>query len=249
MKRNCNLCAMTIIIQGSSEANGNDYCFSKVSHYNFAETLHLGIKRISNNYQSCSMDSVQTYGGIFIKDTSFCKTVNLKKELGLFNGVGIILGIIIGSGIFLTPIGVLEEAGSIGLSLIVWTSCGVLSTIGALCYAELGTCILRSGGDYAYLKEAFGPFLAFLYLWVAVLITTPAGNAITAITFADYVIKPFFPNCSPSSNAVRLVAALVICKINFYLFIYFHSFSFFVNHLSSKKFYKKNFNFFWNVLF
>ena len=64
----------------------------------------------------------------------------MKKELGLMEGCAIILGIILGSGIFISPKGVIQEVNSPGLSVVIWMLCGVLSMIGALCYAELGGC-------------------------------------------------------------------------------------------------------------
>ncbi|CAH4005967.1 large neutral amino acids transporter small subunit 1 [Pieris brassicae] len=137
--------------------------------------------------------------------------VRLKKGLSLVNGVAIIVGIIVGSGIFVSPSNALKNAGSKGMALIVWVLSGLLSMIGALCYAELGTMIPKSGGDYAYIGEAFGPLPAFLYLWVALFVLVPTGNAITALIFATNILQPFWPACEPPVDAVILVAAVLTC--------------------------------------
>lgn len=73
--------------------------------------------------------------------------------------------------------------------------------------------IPKSGGDYAYIGQAFGPLPAFLYLWVSLLILVPTGNAITALTFAQYLLQPYFPACEPPYAAVRLIAAVITCKL------------------------------------
>ncbi|KAL8567078.1 hypothetical protein ACOMHN_027505 [Nucella lapillus] len=141
--------------------------------------------------------------------------IELKQKLSLLNGITVIVGSIIGSGIFVSPKGVLAGTGSVGLALIVWILSGIYSMIGAYCYAELGTAIVRSGADYAYLFEAFGPFLAFLRLWVECMIVRPCSQAIVALTFAYYVIEPLFPDCTQPDDAVRLLAAVCILVLTF----------------------------------
>ncbi|CAI5448887.1 unnamed protein product [Caenorhabditis angaria] len=134
----------------------------------------------------------------------------LAKSLTLFNGVSIIVGCIIGSGIFVSPTGVQEQAGSVGLSLLVWLISGVFTAIGAYCYAELGTLIKKSGGDYAYIMEAFGPFIAFIRLWIEAIVVRPCTVTIVALTFAIYGLRPFFPDCDPPGGVAQLLAILLI---------------------------------------
>ena len=152
------------------------------------------------------------------------------------------------------------DAGSVGWSLAIWIICGAFSAIGAYCYAELGTFIRLSGGDYAYVLAAFGPLLGFLRMWIECIIirlvcarqTTfsylqyqivvycedyivcyyiqnltfkfrPCTITAVAITFATYILRPFFSTCGAPQLTPQLLAASCIGQLcnfqaNFFLF-------------------------------
>ncbi|ETN73971.1 amino acid permease [Necator americanus] len=148
----------------------------------------------------------QLFGDADEKDTG----KGLKRTLTLTNCVTMIVGCIIGSGIFVSPTGIQEAAGSVGASLAMWILCGIWCGMGAYIYAELGTMITKSGGDYAYMMAAFGPFLAFLRLWIESIVVRPCAITIVALTFALYLLRPIYPTCNPPEYSTEIIAGLLI---------------------------------------
>ncbi|KAJ8041409.1 b(0,+)-type amino acid transporter 1 [Holothuria leucospilota] len=143
--------------------------------------------------------------------------VGLARQVTLLGGTAIIVGTMIGSGIFASPVGVLRQTESVGMSLIIWLLCGVLSTFGALCYAELGTMIPKSGGEFPYLMDTYGAPIAFLFSWVSIILTRPSSISIIALTFADYAVQPFFPadECEPPVVVLKMMACICVILITF----------------------------------
>ncbi|XP_064199043.1 cystine/glutamate transporter [Anguilla rostrata] len=136
------------------------------------------------------------------------ETLFLRRSVNLLAAISFITGTVVGSGIFIAPKGVLMNSGSVGLSLLVWALCGVLSTFGALCYAELGTTFKKSGGHYTYLLETLGPLPAFLRLWVEFILVRPAVASVVCLAFGRYVVEAFFSPCPAPSVLVKLIGIL-----------------------------------------
>ncbi|TRY85919.1 hypothetical protein DNTS_011933 [Danionella cerebrum] len=155
-----------------------------------------------------------------MKDSGVPERVTLKKEIGLLSACTIIIGNIIGSGIFISPKGVLQHSGSVGLALLVWVLGGGVAALGSLCYAELGVTIPKSGGDYSYVTEIFGGLIGFLLLWSAVLIMYPTTLAVIALTFSSYcslcLLSAVFltwVNCQSVRLATRIQDVFTVGKL------------------------------------
>ena len=111
----------------------------------------------------------------------------LPRALGLLDSALLVIGSIIGSGIFLTPSNIARRVHTVEGLLLVWVVGGILSFCGALSYAELGAAFPRAGGIYVFLREAYGPLLAFLYGWSTFFVMQSGSIATLASAFAIYL--------------------------------------------------------------
>ena len=127
----------------------------------------------------------------------------LKRQLGLFDSTMMVIGIVIGSGIFMTTGLMAEALPSASFILIVWALGGVVMLAGALTYAELGAAMPKAGGQYVYLREAYGPLPAFLFGWVAFIAYLTGTNAAIAVAIAEHM-GSFFPTLSPGNIILDL---------------------------------------------
>lgn len=133
----------------------------------------------------------------------------LPRVLGLFSIVGIVVGTMIGSGIFINPAKVAKDVGTPELILAVWVVGGILSFFGALSVAELGSAFSQAGGIYIYLREAYGTFVAFLFGWTLFVVIEAGTLATLAVGFSTKYL-PYFVRLSPLQAKVVAVALLLI---------------------------------------
>src|ERR1044071_7411995 len=138
----------------------------------------------------------------------------LPRKLGLLDATFIVIGIVIGSGIFLLPNLIARNLPSAPAILAVWVVAGVLSYFGALAYAEVGAMLPATGGQYVFLREAYGPGCAFLCGWVFVLAVVPGGIAFLAVGFSIYLDN--FLHLSPAMrNLVSLALVGFLSAANY----------------------------------
>ncbi|HET7564994.1 MAG TPA: amino acid permease [Gemmatimonadaceae bacterium] len=138
----------------------------------------------------------------------------LERTLGLKDLFLIVVGTVIGSGIFIVPAVVLRETGGRTLvALSVWLAAGVLSLLGALTYGELGAAHPDAGGLYVYLRDAFGPLPAFLFGWTAFFVISSGSVATLAVAFTGY-LGEFVPVSPLTAKFVAVLMIFVIMMIN-----------------------------------
>src|ERR1043166_3251774 len=135
-----------------------------------------------------------------------------RRQLGLFDATMIVMGGIVGAGIFANPSEVAHRVHTPFLILGVWVLGGILALIGAFIWAELATRLPGAGGQYLYLREAYHPGVAFLYGWVLLLVTQTGGMAAVAVTFARYYRE--ITGFSASDGTIAAISLLGLTAIN-----------------------------------
>jgi basic amino acid/polyamine antiporter, APA family len=151
---------------------------------------------------------------------------DLSRDLGVSHATAIVVGTIIGSGIFLVPAEMMQAVGSARLVYLAWLVGGILSYAGALTYAELGAMKPQAGGEYVYVRDGYGPLAGFLYAWTTFLISKPASIA-TVTTglvriLGTFSVFSFFgrellsgPLTITSGQLVAVLAAVLIAILNY----------------------------------
>jgi APA family basic amino acid/polyamine antiporter len=140
-------------------------------------------------------------------------TPGLTRRLGLVTATALVVGEVIGVGIFLVPAGMIRSLGSPFWLLVVWLTMGAGAIGGALCYGALAARYPQAGGGYVYLKEAYGPRVAFLYGWLSLFVTDPGLTAMLAVGLASYV-KYLVPLSPWEQKGVAVAAIVTLAAVN-----------------------------------
>ncbi|KAI9446335.1 L-methionine transporter [Lactarius indigo] len=182
-------------------------------------TLHRG-RSVSMSSLSFERDLLPLTASLSESDE--VKGAVTEKNIGLVNGVALVVGLQIGSGIFSSPGVVVANTGSVGASLIVWLLSGLLGWTGASSFAELGSAIPLNGGAQAYLAYSYGPIVSYLFAWTAISALKPGSNAVISLIFAEYLNRLFWhatrSDVSPDDIpqwAIQVTAIAAVSVITF----------------------------------
>ena len=136
----------------------------------------------------------------------------LVRQVGLFDAIMVVMGGIIGAGIFINAYVVARQVHTPVLILSAWGVGGLLALLGAFIYAELADRLPDVGGQYAYLREAYHPVLGFLYGWVLLLVIQTGGMAAVTVTFARYFLE--LTRLQFSDGTIAVVALTLLTLVN-----------------------------------
>ena len=137
----------------------------------------------------------------------------LPRKLGLVTGMAVVVGVIIGSGIFRVPSGIAADTGNLTGIALVWILGGIVALFGALSIAELAAMYPAAGGPYVYLREAYGRPLAFLFGWMF-LLTQPISWAAQALMFSEY-LGFFVPIPATTQHLIAAVLIILVAAANY----------------------------------
>ena len=173
-----------------------------------------GDTSINRKPSDISVEKYTENGITFVRDKGYLKVI---PRIGVVGGIAVVVGSVIGSGIFISPKGALKYSGSVGLALIIWAVCGLISMLLASIYAALGSMIPKSGGDFTYIRKGIGECPAFLSSYVQTFVTSPGSRTVLALVFADYMCAPIFGACGPPDRIRKVIAAteiMALCVTN-----------------------------------
>lgn len=200
----------------NGRAGAHGRTFSMSSAFDFASNIYPLSSTNENGYAPIGHTPITPSSG---QTGLWASSLEKHKTLTYLNGLSLIVGIIIGSGIFSSPSQVNANAGSPGASLIVWGIAGILAWTGASSYAELGGAIPLNGGAQVYLSKIFGELFGFLFTWCAVMVLKPGSTAIISIIMGEYLVRAFIgaeaENVSSWINkSVALVGLFAVTLLN-----------------------------------
>jgi len=142
------------------------------------------------------------------------RTGGFRRELGRFDATMVVVGGIIGAGIFINPYIVAQRLDSPALVLAAWLAGGIIAIAGAFTFAELGTLFPEAGGHYAYLRRAYHPLGGFLYGWGLLLMIETGAIAAVAITFAEYLLRAL-GRTGGAATPIAVFAIVVVAVVNY----------------------------------